>query len=100
MKQSIISSTKPLLSYLSSHATSRAVRRFSAERDEDNKRRIRSKMNVEDRLREMMQNQNLGVTETKEPEKEKPKIPFKLRRSLSPMARVQNLMNENDKNKE
>merc|ERR1719397_1059710 len=52
-------------------------------------------MSVEDRLGEMLQNQN---TEKTKINPEKPKFPFKIRRrSLSPTARVQNFIDDNEK---
>ena len=79
----------------------RIMRRLSDVCDEDNKfpPLKRSKMNVEERLGEMLQNQNIEKTKNIEKDKETLKpFPFKIkRRSLSPMARIQNLIDDNEK---
>ena len=80
------------------------MRRLSDKCDELNKfpPLKRSKMNVEDRLGELLQNENTEVNKNMEDEKKNlnPKIPFKMRRrSLSPLSRVQNLIDENKKDK-
>ena len=62
----------------------------------------RSKMNVEERLGELLQNENTKEKKNMEDEKKnlKPKILFKMRRrSLSPLSRVQNLIDENKEDK-
>lgn len=80
------------------------MRRFSDKCDELNKfpPLKRSKMNVEDRLGELLQNENTEENKNIQDEKKNlnPKIPFKMRRrSLSPLSRVQNLIDENKKDK-
>ena len=59
-------------------------------------------MNVEERLGELLQNENTKEKKNMEDEKKnlKPKILFKMRRrSLSPLSRVQNLIDENKEDK-
>ena len=84
-----------------SHIT---TRRLSDKSDEENKFPLlkRSKMNVEERLGKLLQNENTDENKNMEDEKKspKPKVPFKMRRrSLSPLSRVQNLIDENEKEK-
>ena len=78
------------------------MRRFSDKGDEENKfpPLKRSKMNVEDRLGKLLQNENTEQNKNMEDEKKNlnPKILFKMRRrSLSPLSRVQDLIDENKK---
>ena len=80
------------------------MRRLSDECDEKNKFPPfkRSKMNVEDRIGKLLQSAKTEENKNMEDEKRNPnpKLVFKMRRrSLSPLSRVQNLIDENEKNK-
>ena len=78
------------------------MRRLSDKCDEENKfpPLKRSKMNVEDRIGKLLQSAKTEENKNMEDEKRNPKIVFKMRRrSLSPLSRVQNLIDENEKNK-
>jgi len=80
------------------------MKRLSDKCDEKNKfpPLKKSKMNVEDRLGELLQKETTEENKTVEAEKKilNPKILFKMRRkSLSPFSRVQILIDENEKDK-